>query len=86
LARFRKIEALCLLGETRGYLPDPLAARSVLEVLKATAGFDIDLAGLDEEIAKAETMVTRLQKIEEKRALQAEETRKEEDKKTTYIS
>jgi uncharacterized protein (TIGR00162 family) len=86
LSRFRKIEALCLLGETRGYLPDPLAARSVLEVLKSAFGFDVDLAGLDEEIAKAETMVTRLQKIEEKRALQAEETRKEEDKKTTYIS
>ena len=86
LARFRKIDALCLLGETRGYLPDPLAARSVLEVLKLTFDFDVDLAGLNEDIAKAETMVTRLQKIEEKRALQAEETRKEEDKKTTYIS
>ena len=86
LARFRKIDALCLLGETRGYLPDPLAARSVLEVLKLTFNFDVDLAGLNEDIAKAETMVTRLQKIEEKRALQAEETRKEEDKKTTYIS
>jgi len=44
------------------------------------------LTGMDEEIAKAETMVNRLQKIEEKRAIQAEETRKEEDKKTTYIS
>jgi hypothetical protein len=86
LARFKKIDALCLLGETRGYLPDPLAARSVLEVLKSTFNFDVDLAGLNEDIAKAETMVTRLQKIEEKRALQAEETRKEEDKKTTYIS
>ncbi|UCF44682.1 MAG: PAC2 family protein [Candidatus Bathyarchaeota archaeon] len=86
LARFKKINALCLLGETRGYLPDPLAARSVLEVLKTTLNFEIDLTGLNEEIAKAETMVTRLQKIEEKRALQAEETRKEEDKKTTYIS
>jgi uncharacterized protein (TIGR00162 family) len=86
LARFKKINALCLLGETRGYLPDPLAARSVLEVLKTTFNFDVDLAGLNEEIAKAETLVTRLQKIEEKRALQAEETRKEEDKKTTYIS
>ena len=86
LARFKKISALCLLGETRGYLPDPLAARSVLEVLKAAFNFDVDLAGLNEEIAKEETMVTRLQKIEEKRALQAEETRKEEDKKTTYIS
>jgi uncharacterized protein len=86
LAKFKKIDALCLLGETRGYLPDPLAAKSVLEVLVSTFNFDLDLAGLNEEIAKAETMVTRLQKIEEKRAVQAEETRKQEDKKTTYIS
>ena len=86
LAKFKKISAICLLGETRGYLPDPLAAKSVLEVLKSTFNFDLDLAGLNEEIARAETMVTRLQQIEEKRALQAEQTRKEEDKKTTYIS
>jgi uncharacterized protein (TIGR00162 family) len=86
LARFKKISALCLLGETRGYLPDPMAARSVLEVLKSTFNFNLDLTGLNEDIAKADKMVTRLQKIEEKRILQAEETRKEEDKKTTYIS
>lgn len=86
LARFKKIAALCLLGETRGYLPDPQAARSVLEVLKSMFNFNIDLAGLDEDVAKAEKMVSRLQKIEENRVLQAEETRKEEDKKTTYIS
>jgi uncharacterized protein (TIGR00162 family) len=86
LAKFKKIEALCLLGETRGYLPDPLAAKSVLEVLKSTFNFDLDLTGLNEEIGRAETMVTKLQQIEEKRALQAEETRKQEDKKTTYIS
>jgi uncharacterized protein (TIGR00162 family) len=86
LARFKKIGALCLLGETRGYLPDPMAASSVLEVLKAAFNFDLDMAGLKEDIAKAEKMVQRLQTIEEKRALQAEETRKEEDKKTTYIS
>jgi uncharacterized protein (TIGR00162 family) len=86
LARFKKIDAFCLLGETRGYLPDPQAAKSVLEVLQAMLGIDVDLTGLDEEIAKAEKMVSRLEKIEEKRALQAEETRKEEDKKVTYIS
>jgi len=86
LARFRKIDALCLLGETRGYLPDPKAAKSVLEVLRTMLGVDIDLAGLDEEILKAEKMITRLQKIERKRATQAEEIRKEEDKKITYIS
>ncbi len=86
LAKFKKIDALCLLGETRGYLPDPLSAKSVLEVLKSTFNFDLDLKGLDDEIARAETMVTRLQQIEEKRALEAEQTRKEDDKKTTYIS
>jgi len=86
LAHFKKIDALCLLSETRGYLPDPKAAKSVLEVLQALLNIDADLAGLDEEISKAEKMVTRLQKIEEKRVLQAEETRKKEDKKITYIS
>jgi uncharacterized protein (TIGR00162 family) len=86
LARLKKMDALCLLGETRGYLPDPLAAKSVLEIIKTTFGFELDLKGLDEEISRAEVMVTRLQQIEEKRALQAEETRKQEDKKTTYIS
>jgi proteasome assembly chaperone (PAC2) family protein len=67
-------------------LPDPLSAKSVLEVLKGTFNFDLDLSGLNEEISRAETMVNRLQQIEEKRALEAEQTRKEEDKKTTYIS
>jgi uncharacterized protein (TIGR00162 family) len=86
LSHFRGIDAMCLLGETRGYLPDPKSAKSVLEILQSMLDFDANLAGLDEEIAKGEKMVTRLQKIEEKRVLQAEETRKEEDKKVTYIS
>ncbi len=86
LARFRRIDALCLLGETRGYLPDPRAAQSVLEVLREILGIDVDLTGLDGEIAKTDKMITRLQKIERKRALQEEEIRKEEDKKVTYIS
>jgi uncharacterized protein (TIGR00162 family) len=86
LSKFKHIEALCLLGETRGYLPDPQAAKSVLEVLSATFNFDLDLKGMDDEIQKAETMVTKLQQIEAKRALEAEENRKQEDKKTTYIS
>lgn len=86
LARFKKIEALCMLGETRGYLPDPTAARSVIEVINKMFDLSIDLADIDQEVAKANTMVVRLQKIEEKLAVQAEETRKEEDKRTTYIS
>jgi hypothetical protein len=46
----------------------------------------LDLKGLDDEIAKAKTMVAKLQQIEAKRALEAEETRRQDDKKTTYIS
>ncbi|MEM1588834.1 MAG: proteasome assembly chaperone family protein [Candidatus Bathyarchaeia archaeon] len=86
LAPFKRVDALCLLGETKGYLPDPKAAKSVLEVLLKLLNICVDLSGLDEEIAKAEGMVARLQKIEEKRALQAEEIRREEDKKITYIA
>ncbi|MCW4017487.1 MAG: PAC2 family protein [Candidatus Bathyarchaeota archaeon] len=86
LARFKKIDAACLLGETRGYLPDPLSARSVIEVINNMFNLNIDLAGIDKEIEEADKMVVRLQKIEEKLAVQAEETKKEEDKKTTYIS
>jgi uncharacterized protein (TIGR00162 family) len=86
MSHFRKIEAVCLLGETRGYLPDPKAAKSVLETLQNMLKLQVNLDELNEEVAKAEKMVTRLQKIEEKRALEAAETRKEEDKKITYIS
>ena len=86
LAKFKKIDAVCLLGETRGYLPDPLAAKSVLEIMKSMFELNIDLKHMNEDIAKAEDMVTRLQQIEENRIIQSEETRKEEDKKTTYIS
>jgi uncharacterized protein (TIGR00162 family) len=86
LSKFKKIDALCLLGETRGYLPDPLAAKSVLEILKNAFNFDAELNGLNEEISRAETLVTRLQAIEEKRVLQVEEAKKQDEKKTTYIS
>ncbi|MDR2708054.1 MAG: PAC2 family protein [Nitrososphaerota archaeon] len=86
LSKFKKVDALCLLSETRGYLPDPLAAKSVLEILNNIFDFNVALSGLDEEISRAETMVTRLQALEEKRALQAEETKKQDEKKTTYIS
>ena len=60
LSRFKKVDAICLLGETRGYLPDPRSARSVLEVLRTILNVDVDLAGLEEEITKAEKIVTRL--------------------------
>ena len=46
LAKFRKIDALCLLGETRGYLPDPKTAKAVLEILQRSVIVGSGLAGL----------------------------------------
>jgi uncharacterized protein (TIGR00162 family) len=86
LAKFTKIEALCLLGETRGYLPDPKAAKSVLEVLQRILGFHVDLSGLDEEIEKSKEIVARMREIEEKRESYAQKMRQTEKERVTYIS
>jgi len=86
LARFRKIDAVCLLGETRGYLPDPKAAKSVLEVLQRMLKVKIDLSGLDEEIEKSKEIVERMKEIEERREKYTRKMRKVEEERITYIS
>lgn len=86
LAEFRNIDALCLLGETRGYLPDPKAAKSILEVLQKTLGIKFDLSGLDKEIAKSAEIMKKMQKIEKQRETYARKMRKAEEEKITYIS
>jgi len=86
LARFKKIDAICLLGETRGYLPDPRAAKSVLEVLQRMLRVKVDLSGLDKEIEKSKEIVERMLAIEERREKYARKMRREEEERITYIS
>jgi len=86
LAKFRNINALCLLGETRGYLPDPRAAKSVLVVLMKMLKIKLDLSGLDGEIEKSEEIVERMREIEERREMYAQKMRKMEEERITYIS
>ncbi len=86
LAKFKKIEALCLLGETRGYLPDPVAAKSVLEVLQKMLGLEINLSGLDAQIEKSKEIVARMREIEERRERYTQKMRKSEEERITYIS
>lgn len=86
MARFKNIDALCLLGETRGYLSDPRAAKSVLNVLCKILGLNVDLSGLDLEIEKAERILEKMRQIERKRESYVEQLRKEEQEKTSYIS
>jgi len=86
LARFRNIDALCLLAETRGYLPDPKAAKSVLQVLQRMLKIEIDLNRLETEIEKSEKLVERMHEIEERREEHAQKMRRMEEEKITYIS
>ena len=86
LAKFKKIKALCLLGETRGYLPDPWAAKSILEVFRKMFGLEIDLKAIDDQIEKSKQIATRMREIEERRERYAQKTRKTEKERITYIS
>jgi len=86
LAKFRKMSALCLLGETRGYLPDPKAAKGVLTVLQRILEIKIDSSDIDKEIEGAKKIVERMKKIAKQRETYALKTRKMEEEKVTYIS
>jgi hypothetical protein len=86
LAKFKNIDALCLLGETRGYLPDPLAAKSVLEVLQRMLGITVDMEDLDKEIERSRQIVAKMKEIEQRREEYARKMRKTEEERITYIS
>jgi len=86
LGKFKKIDALCLLGETRGYLPDPKAAKSVLEVLQKIVGFEVDLSGIDSQVEKSKELVAKMREIEERRESYARKMRRSEEERVTYIS
>ncbi len=86
LARFRNIDALCLLGETRGYLRDPMSAKSVLGVLQKIVGIKLDLSGLEGEINRTNEIVEKMREIEERRETYAHKMRQMEEERITYIS
>ncbi len=86
LAKFRKLDALCLLGETRGYFPDPKTAKTVVEVLQRILNVEVDLKGLDKEIERSKEILGRMQDIEKRRVKYMQKIRKVEEERMTYIS
>jgi uncharacterized protein (TIGR00162 family) len=86
MAKFEKIDALCLLGETRGYLPDPKAAKSILTILQRILRIEVDLAELDKEIEKFEKIAERMTEIEARRETYTRKMRTLEERRVTYIS
>jgi len=86
LAKFRKMDAVCLLGETRGYLPDPKTAKSVIDVLQNLIDVTVDLKGLDEEIKRSKEILGRMRDIEKRRVKYMQKMRRVEEERITYIS
>ncbi len=86
LAKFRNINALCLLGETCGYLRDPKAAKSVLRVVQKILDVKVNLSGLEGEIKKSNEIVDKMREIEERREAYTQKIRQMEEERITYIS
>jgi len=86
LAKFKEVNAICLLAETPGYLPDPKAAKSILTVLIKMLNLKVSLAGLDKEISKSKQIEEKMIKIEEQRKISEQRRRKIEEDKVSYIS
>jgi len=86
LARFRNVDALCLLGETPGYIPDPMAAKKILNVITSLLKIEVNLEGLEKEIDKSDQIMERMREIEKQRQLAVQRMRKADEERVTYIS
>jgi hypothetical protein len=57
LSAQRGIDAVCLMGETSGYIVDPMAAAGVLTVLSKLAGVVVDPTRLNDRAAEMEKVI-----------------------------
>jgi hypothetical protein len=60
----RGMDAVCLMGETSGYLVDPRAASSLLAVLSTLIGVDVDKSQLETRAAEMEQAIAKLTESE----------------------
>jgi hypothetical protein len=84
LAEARGLDAVCMLGETVGYVPDPRAAKSVLTILSRILGLKLDYCDLEEEIEKMSKLEDRVAEASERLDQQLSE--RKPDERFTYIS
>jgi len=65
LGELRGIEAVCLMGETSGYLVDPKSAQAVLGVLSKALSLTVDTKELEARAAEIEKIITRIKELEQ---------------------
>ncbi|KYH42740.1 MAG: 3-isopropylmalate dehydratase [Candidatus Bathyarchaeota archaeon B63] len=86
LAKFRGIDALCLLAETQGHRPDPKAAKSLLSLLAEMLNLDMDLSDLEREISMYERIEEKIRRLQGQRRALERKGRREGEEKIFYIS
>jgi len=86
LAKFRDIDAACLLGRTLGHMPDPRAAMRIMTVLNVFLDLQVDLRGLEEQVKASEMVLERLEGIQRKMEMFEERRRRRHSERLKYIS
>jgi uncharacterized protein len=59
------IDAVCLMGETSGYLVDPKSAQAVMSILSSALNLDINMQALEERAKEMEKIAARLREMEQ---------------------
>jgi uncharacterized protein (TIGR00162 family) len=65
MAKLYGMEGVCLLGETSGYLVDPVASEAVLDSFSKALKLDIDLASLRDKAKEAKQVIGQIQRMTE---------------------
>ena len=60
LGKLKGIEGMCLMGETNGYIPDPFAAKKILQILSNMFSLQMDYSALDEKAKQIESFTEQL--------------------------
>lgn len=66
LSELRKMDAVCLMGETSGFYVDPKSAKAVLAVLGKHLGLEINLDNLEKKAKEVEKMTHEAAEIEKR--------------------
>jgi uncharacterized protein (TIGR00162 family) len=66
LSELRKMDAVCLMGETSGFYVDPKSAKAVLTVLGKNMGIEINLDNLEKKAKEVEKMTQEAAEIEKR--------------------
>jgi hypothetical protein len=68
MGKLRKMQGLCLMGETHGQIIDARSAKAVLEILNKMLCVKIDLKALDKKGKETEQALEKARKLEQQRA------------------